>query len=59
VDAEQLAKIPTVIAVSYGDEKAAAVRAAIRGGLVTGLITHTGLTRRLLELDDELGGTQT
>jgi DNA-binding transcriptional regulator LsrR (DeoR family) len=56
VNAEQLAKIPTVIAVAYGEEKAAAVRAAIRGGLVTGLITHTGLTQRLLELDDEFGG---
>jgi DNA-binding transcriptional regulator LsrR (DeoR family) len=45
---EVLAKIPSVIAVAYGVSKAAAVRAAIRGGMVHGLITHASLARALL-----------
>jgi DNA-binding transcriptional regulator LsrR (DeoR family) len=45
-----LAQIPTVIAVAYGVSKAAAVRAALRGGLVHGLVTHTSLARALLAL---------
>ena len=43
-----LARIPTTIAVSYGVSKTAAVRAAIRGGLINGLVTHTSLARELL-----------
>jgi DNA-binding transcriptional regulator LsrR (DeoR family) len=45
-----LAKIPSVIAVAYGVSKSAAVRAAIRAGLVHGLVTHTSLARALLTL---------
>jgi DNA-binding transcriptional regulator LsrR (DeoR family) len=45
---EVLAKIPSVIAVAYGVSKAAAVRAAIRGGMVHGLVTHASLARALL-----------
>jgi DNA-binding transcriptional regulator LsrR (DeoR family) len=45
-----LARIPCVIAVAYGVSKAAAVRAAIRGGVINGLITHTTLARTLLTL---------
>jgi DNA-binding transcriptional regulator LsrR (DeoR family) len=48
VTAEQLAVIRTVLAVAYGDAKAGAVYSALRGGLVTGLITHTSLARILL-----------
>ena len=43
-----LAKIPCVIAVAYGVSKTAAVRAAIRGRMIHGLITHTSLARALL-----------
>src|SRR5260370_22805701 len=35
-----LGKIPLVIAVAYGVSKCVAVRAAISGGLVHGLVTH-------------------
>ena len=45
-----LAKIPSVIAVAYGVSKSVAVRAAIRSGLIHGLVTHTGLARALLRL---------
>src|SRR5487761_665486 len=47
---EALAKIPCVIAVAYGVSKCVAVRAAIRGGLVHGLVTHASLARALLDL---------
>ncbi|MBV9450381.1 MAG: transcriptional regulator [Streptosporangiaceae bacterium] len=45
-----LAQIPSVIGVAYGVSKSAAVRAAIRGGMVNGLVTHTTLARDLLSL---------
>ncbi len=49
--------IPFVLAVAYDSAKSAAVRAAIRGGLVHGLVTHTSLARALLSLaDDRRGG---
>jgi DNA-binding transcriptional regulator LsrR (DeoR family) len=44
----ELARIPSVIAVAYGVSKSAAVRAALRGGLIHGLVTHTSLARDLL-----------
>jgi DNA-binding transcriptional regulator LsrR (DeoR family) len=43
-----LAKIPSVIAISYGVSRSVAVRAAIRSGMVHGLVTHTSLARALL-----------
>jgi DNA-binding transcriptional regulator LsrR (DeoR family) len=46
--ASALAKIPSVIAVSYGVSRSIAVRAAIRSGMVHGLVTHTSLARALL-----------
>jgi DNA-binding transcriptional regulator LsrR (DeoR family) len=49
VTGEQLARIKTVISVAYGRDKAGAVGAALRGGLVNGLITHAGLARALLD----------
>ena len=45
-----LAKIPCVIALTYGVSKSAAVHAAISGGMVHGLVTHTSLARELLRL---------
>ena len=44
----ELARIPSVIAVAYGVSKRAAVRAALRGGLIHGLVAHTSLARVLL-----------
>ena len=43
-------KIPFILAVAYDADKSPAVRAAIRGGLVHGLVTHTSLARSLLGL---------
>ena len=48
ITGEQLAGIRTVLAIAYGDAKADAVRSALSGGLVTELITHASLARRLL-----------
>jgi DNA-binding transcriptional regulator LsrR (DeoR family) len=48
VTAAELEAIGTVLAVAYGEAKAPAVAAAVRGGLVNGLITHSGLARALL-----------
>jgi DNA-binding transcriptional regulator LsrR (DeoR family) len=47
---EQLRAVPEIIAIAYGTSKARAVRAAVRGGFVTSLITHASLARELLEL---------
>ena len=50
--------VPFVLAVAYDPAKSSAVRAAIRGGLVHGLVTHTSLARALLSLADQHhGGT--
>jgi DNA-binding transcriptional regulator LsrR (DeoR family) len=46
----ELARIPSVIAVAYGVSKTAAIRAALRGGLLHGLVTHSSLARNLLNL---------
>jgi DNA-binding transcriptional regulator LsrR (DeoR family) len=48
VSAAQMQAIPEVIAIPYGSVKAPAVRAALRSGLVNGLVTHTTLARALL-----------
>lgn len=56
VTAEQLRDVDTVISAAYGADKAGAVLAALRGGLVNGLITHTGLARALLDEAAEAGG---
>lgn len=56
VTGEQLARIDTVVSVAYGRPKAGAVRAALRGGLVNGLVTHAGLARALLDAERAAGG---
>jgi DNA-binding transcriptional regulator LsrR (DeoR family) len=43
-----LERIPFVLSVAWGVAKSTAVSAAIRGGLVHGLVTHTSLARALL-----------
>ena len=50
IDATDLRKIPEVIALTYGPEKASATRAAIRGGCVNGIVTHTSMARALLAI---------
>lgn len=45
---QQLRAVDEIIALAYGRSKAAAVRAAVDGGFVTDLITHTSLAERLL-----------
>lgn len=49
IHAEQLRRIPNVIGVAGGQEKAAAIRSALRGQWVQTLITDAGVARRLLE----------
>ena len=46
---EQMRAIPEVIAIPYGVEKAPAVLAALRSGLIGGLVTHTALAQRVLD----------
>ena len=50
IGAEQLRAVPEVIGVPYGVTKAVAVRAALRSGVVTSLVTHTALATALLDL---------
>jgi DNA-binding transcriptional regulator LsrR (DeoR family) len=37
--------------LAYGPEKASATRAAILGGMVSGLVTHTSFAQALLAAD--------
>jgi len=49
IDAGQMRAIPEVIALSYGLAKVPAARAALRSGLVQGLVTHRSFAEALLE----------
>ena len=49
IDAEQMRTIPEVIAISYGTAKVPAVLAALRSGLIEGLVTHRPLAQALLD----------
>ena len=49
IDAEQMRTIPEVIAISYGTAKVTAVLAALRSGLIEGLVTHRPLAQALLD----------
>ncbi|CCH80006.1 putative transcriptional regulator [Nostocoides japonicum T1-X7] len=49
VTAEQLRRIPHVVAVAHGPAKAGAIAAAVRGHLVTSLVTTADTARVLLE----------
>ncbi len=44
----QLVAVPEVIALAYGGTDLA-VQAVLRGGIVTGLVTHTALAKQLLD----------
>lgn len=50
-DAVQLAQVAEhgdVLAIPYGTDKAPAVHAVVRSGLVTAMVTHTAVARELL-----------
>ena len=49
INAEQMRAIPEVIVIPYGEGKGPAVRAALRSGLVGGIVTHTALAHAVLE----------
>jgi DNA-binding transcriptional regulator LsrR (DeoR family) len=49
INAQQLHAVPDVIAVAYGTAKVDAVRAGIRGGFITSLVTHTAMASGLLQ----------
>jgi len=51
-----LERIPFVLAVAYGVAKSPAVRAALQGGLIHGLVTHAKLARTLLSLAGQRDG---
>lgn len=50
IDAADLRRTRTVVALAYGEEKADAVRVTRAGGIGTSLVTHSALARRLLTL---------
>ena len=50
IDAEQMRAIPEVIVIAFGMAKVPAMRAALRSGLIDGVVTHTALARALLEM---------
>ena len=49
IDAARLRAVPDVIAIVYGTAKAGAVRAAVRGGYVNSLVTHTAIAHALMD----------
>ena len=49
ISAGEMRTIPEVIAIPYGVAKTPAVRAALRSGLVSGIVTHTTLAHAVLE----------
>jgi DNA-binding transcriptional regulator LsrR (DeoR family) len=49
ISAEEMRAIPEVVVIPYGIRKAPAVRAALRSGLVSGIVTHTSLARAVLD----------
>ena len=48
ISAEEMRAIPEVIVIPYGTAKAPAVRAALRSGLIGGIVTHTALAQAVL-----------
>ncbi len=49
INYEQMRAIPELIAIPYGLAKAPAVSAALRSGLIGGLVTHTALAQLVLD----------
>lgn len=49
ISADEMRTIPEVIVIPYGIRKAPAVRAALRSGLVGGMVTHATLAQAVLD----------
>jgi DNA-binding transcriptional regulator LsrR (DeoR family) len=49
ITTEEMRSIPEVIVLPWGTAKAPALRAALRSGLVGGIVTHTALAHAVLE----------
>jgi DNA-binding transcriptional regulator LsrR (DeoR family) len=49
ISAEQMRAIPEVTVIAYGMTKVPAVHAALRSGLVSGLVTHKSVAQALLD----------
>ena len=49
ITAEQLRRVPEVIAVAGGPSKSAAIRAVLAGGFITSLVTDSAAAGALLE----------
>jgi DNA-binding transcriptional regulator LsrR (DeoR family) len=49
IDARQMRSIPEVIGIAYGLAKVPALRAALAGGLLDGVVTHRALAQALLD----------
>jgi DNA-binding transcriptional regulator LsrR (DeoR family) len=49
LSAAEMRAIPEVLVIPYGLAKAPALRAALRSGLVGGVVTHSGLARAVLD----------
>ena len=49
INAEQMRAIPEVTTIAYGTAKIPAAHAALRSGLITGLVTHKTFAQALLE----------
>jgi DNA-binding transcriptional regulator LsrR (DeoR family) len=49
ITAEQMRAVPEVIAIVYGMAKVRAVLAAVRGGMVNSLVTHSTLAQALID----------
>jgi DNA-binding transcriptional regulator LsrR (DeoR family) len=50
MDAEQLRAIPEVIVIAFGMAKVPALRAALRSGLIGGVVTHSAVAQALLDV---------
>ena len=48
INSAQLRRIPEVIAIAYGVDKVSAAHAALRGGYLQGIVTHTAFAKELL-----------
>jgi DNA-binding transcriptional regulator LsrR (DeoR family) len=49
INAKQIRRIPEIVGIAGGLEKADAILAALRGNWITTLVTDAGVARRLLE----------
>jgi DNA-binding transcriptional regulator LsrR (DeoR family) len=49
ISADEMRMIPEVIVIPYGSRKGPAVRAALRSGLVGGMVTHAALAQTILD----------